>query len=399
MKSLPGSTRRIAMLLLLLAGGMLAGGCMNMMPPPPPTTLHDAAVVVINDVLSHPVEPVTDAALTPDARLELEAARFQLQCQALEIAAEFPEIVKPAWLEEGLASRSDRVEYAALMAIGQLADYQGGSLSRPFQGRARQLADERVTDASGRQVPRNDYLRVAGGYALYKMTGDPPEVAFMPGYLNWHNKPTQVTDDMFARFRSDVVYVLSKMPSLGPIELIRAALTDPSVEVQVRAYTRLAVLGDLKSTDRTINMLQSPVPDEQLDALDALGEVRMPELAPLQLCLRTTRTKEVQMAAARALGLHGDAGGLKLAQEGLNYRDPAQLSPDQVSKDPLHQDRVRILAALALGAIGNYDASAGPLLDVIRTSSSRRFQLTAARAALELLRRSGRGAPAAAAAP
>jgi HEAT repeat protein len=399
MMSLFGSTRWIARMVLLLAGGTLAGGCMQLLPPPPPTTLHDAAIAVIADVLGHPVEVVTDSTLSPEARLGLEAGRFQLQCQALEIAAEFPEIVKPAWLEDGLNSRSDRVEYAALMAIGQLADHQGGSLSRPYQGRVRQMVDEHVPDAGGRPMPRNAYLRLAGGYALFKITGDPQEVAFLPKLLDPRTKPTHVTDEMFARFRSDVVYVLSKMPSLGPAELIRTALTDPSSEVQVRAYTRLAVLGDLKATDRTINMLQSPVPDEQLDALDALGQTRMDDLAPLKLCLRTSRMREVQMAAARALGLHGDTSALRLALAGLNYKDPARLSPEQVSKDPLHEDRVRILAALALGAIGDYDRSAGPLLEVIQTSSSRRFQLTASRAALELLRRSGRGTPAAGSAP
>ncbi|MDD4889155.1 MAG: HEAT repeat domain-containing protein, partial [Phycisphaerae bacterium] len=275
---------------------------------------------------------------------------------------------------------------AALLTIGRLADFENGRLSKPFTAKVRQIAQEQAGGGADAK-PRNEYLHLAASYALCKLTGDPQGVLFMADLLA-KRKSASGEEKSLAKLRAETVYILSLIPSLKPRPLLQVALADPDIGVQVAAQNRLAVLGDDKALDAVVNMAQSPVADEQLDALDTMGQVKLENLDALRACFDTARHREVQMAAARALGMHGDPRGQKLALSWLNYKDRDRLSPADLEKDPLHEYRVRFLAALALGAIGNYNQSAGPLLEVIQGSPSRRFQVTAARAGLELLRRS-----------
>lgn len=422
MQSRVGSRTRtglaVAAMCLMLSIAALAGaaGCsMPGGPPPKPATLYEAAISVISERLSRPVESAGPNA--SPAALEDEQARHQLQNQAIEIAGDFPQIAKAQWFELGLASRSSGVQYAALLAIGKMADYQNGRLSQSFLARVRELANEKVVyKPTGQLVPRNDFVRLAAGYAQYKLTGDPQAVGFIPDYIDWRGKDAE-EEKTLSKLRAETVYVLSLMPGLEPQELLKHALGDTDGTVRVMAQNRLAILGDAESMNATINMIHSPTADDALDALKTLESVKLADLRamdagksdplqPVRMCLancceaRKNRwgvveykptKREVAMAAIRTMGIHGAAtdNELSLALAWLNFRETDSSAAGDEARDQ-REARVRILAALALGGIGNYDRSAGPLLDTMKNSSIQRLRLAAARASLEVLRRSGR---------
>lgn len=375
---------------LIVAAG---SGCTSLQSaPPPPAELYRSAVAVITEVLGTPVQPITDSTVPEETRRKAELAAFQLQAQGMEIAAEFPTLMQPVWLSDGLGSASDGVRYATLLAIGHLSEFEGGRLGKPLLGRIRQLAAESAElvqiPPGSPPRPRDEFVHMAAAFATYKLTGETQAVAFIPQLLVVRRGAT--ADATAARIRTEAVYILSQMPRLAPRPVLEQSAVDPDPTVQAMAQNRLALLGDAKAMDAVINMTQSPLADEQIDALATLGEARMDTLDPLVVAFRSARQNEVRMAAARALGLHGDTSGQKLALQWLRYKDANRLSPADIRKDELHEYRVRILAALALGAIGDYPASAGPLLAAVRDPASRRVQLAAARAALELLKRSNR---------
>ncbi len=356
-------TSKSAMVLAAAAAMIALTGCGRTPDPADPVQLRGEAVDLLADVLQNTPRPVTDSTATEKAREAALLTQYQLHAQALEVLAEFPDIVQSTWLRRALDSPSDGVKYAALLAIAELADWREGRLSRPHVGRVRELAGD-----------ANPYLQLSGSYALYKITGQPQAVAGVPGMLRDEN----------ANLRAEAVRILSLMPELRTEPVIRTCAEDASEDVQLMVLSRLAVLGDPSAVKQlTAHARNRPYADDRIDALFALGEAPLGDLEPLRDALETDRQEEVRMAAARALGMHGDRSGQKLAIRYLDFTDP---DPQDERQDPLHEYRVRFLASLALGAIGDYDASSGAILEVLQTSPSRRHRVAAARAALELLR-------------
>lgn len=365
----------VATLAMAWAVGMLAG-CRagGSGSPADPVQLRQASMDVLADVLENTPRPVVDSTMTPGARQSALLMQYQLQAQALEILGEFPEIVLGRWLTRALDSPSDGVKYGTLLALGRMASHDNGRLVRPHLARIRELAGD-----------DNEYLQLGGGYALYQATGRAEVVRDLPRLLALRGQ-NEKEEELVSRLRAETVFVLSLMPTLDPKPLIQAQSKDPSEGVQLMVACRLAVLGDEEAIAKVKGLARNrPWADDRIDALNALGDAPLSDLEPLRRALETDQQEEVRMAAARALGLHGDRSGLKAALANLKFRNTQELNPVDASKDPLHEYRVRFLAALALGTIGDYDAASGPLLEILQTSESKRFKLAAARAALELL--------------
>jgi HEAT repeat protein len=222
--------------------------------------------------------------------------------------------------------------------------------------------------------------------------------------LNRRTPPLGLGDKEFDKLRVQVVYVLSLMPAMSRA-VLESALNDPDASVRLMAQNRLAILGHAKAMDLTINTIHTRTADDARDALEALEEAKMDDLMPLRKCLSNcwepqktpwgtvrykARQQEIAMAAIRTLGVHKGTSDkeLALALAWLNFKETEPPTPEQAQNDPWHEERVRFLAALALGGIGNFDRSAGPLLQIMKTSPSQRFRLAAAKASLEVLRRS-----------
>ncbi|MCG3179877.1 MAG: hypothetical protein BIFFINMI_02227 [Phycisphaerae bacterium] len=357
-------------------------GCRHEAPVPQPLELRRASLAILKDVLENTPHPVRDSTMTPDAVEEARRAQYQIHAQALEVLAEFPEIVQSQWLTRALDSPADAVKYGALLTVGQLADYKGGQLVRTAERRVRELLAD-----------KNEYLRLAASFALYKLNGSTEALAMIPPLLD----PERTRNPSL---RSEAVMVLSLMPGLNPGRLLgEVAAHDPDPSVMSRALMRLAILGDARALDGVIKIARGSLYTEEfLDALWTLGDVpdatlqraSIDALDVLRNLYRNEVFIELRESAARSLGMHGDPMGLADCLQWLDYAPGKHKETGPQTPDPLKEWRVRFRAALALGAIGDYDAAAGPLLKVLTESPSRRFRLTAARAGLELLRRSGR---------
>jgi HEAT repeat protein len=125
-------------------------------------------------------------------------------------------------------------------------------------------------------------------------------------------------------------------------------------------------LGDEKGMETLVAAIVSQSPDDQIIATQGLSATNDKRMAPYFRGKLTTVYDEVNLAAARALGMVGSDEGYGVAQKGAKSSDP----------------RHRHLAALAFGAIGRPDAQG--LLSDLLSDSEPSVRLAAAMSILQL---------------
>jgi HEAT repeat protein len=125
-------------------------------------------------------------------------------------------------------------------------------------------------------------------------------------------------------------------------------------------------LGDHDGLDTLVVATVSQYPDDQIIGLLGLAathDIRVRGHIRGQL---TNEVPEVQLAAARAMGMVGSDAGFVIAEKGAKSVDPRQ----------------KVLSALAFGAIGRPDAQ--PMLAPMLKDSDESIRLAAATAILQL---------------
>ncbi|MBL8878527.1 MAG: HEAT repeat domain-containing protein, partial [Phycisphaerales bacterium] len=156
------------------------------------------------------------------------------------------------------------------------------------------------------------------------------------------------------------------------------ALRDKSGLVAVQASAALAELGESDGIDRLIEYAYGELNARML-ALQGLAH--KPDERARETLTYILRNEEeyveARLAAARGLGGLNSNAGFELAERHLAH----------TNKDANEQARVRVLAATALGAIG--DERALPALrDAAESSGDERVQVAASYAILQILKKS-----------
>lgn len=311
---------------------------------------------------AQPVSIQAYADLGPRARqLLLKAAVSEIDvvsCNAIEALTQVaPQDGLPSF-RKAVLSESPLVRFAGCVALGRVRDRKS---LEPLVHVWKNDGDERV--------------RLAAAFAAYRC-GQRQGAALLT---------ETVLDHADENLRCDAAYLLGLLDEPRAKRWLEAAAREPDNEassrVMVHIYTALAMLGDDEAVQRLIEYAQGSL-DVRTIALQSLVELKDPA-ARDALVYRMGRVEsylEPRLIAARGLGHLGDPRGFDLAYDATTFKSD---NPD----DPHAEMRVRSLAALALGAIG--DARALPALKQLAQSDDERIQVAACFAICRIMRPQG----------
>ena len=164
-------------------------------------------------------------------------------------------------------------------------------------------------------------------------------------------------------------------------------MNDEDEGLRLQATEAMARLGNAEACQDLMFLAHAGLGARETFALNALGDTLDPGFVETyQYKLKTAVHRETRLAAARALGRLGIQDGYGVALENVMFGQPDRTPEVAKSDTPRSQIvRVRSMAALALGAIGNPGALPR-LVDAIENPYDPRVELAAALAIVEILR-------------
>jgi len=286
----------------------------------------------------------------------LYRANPEVRAQAIEALAEVAPEQGRLWFRECLRDEHPGVRFAACMALGKIRDRQ-----------AEAVLLTRVEDADAS-------VRAAAIGALHRL-GDTRYTSQLADLLLRHPS---------VQVRRNTALVLGQMQEASSLRLLRRALRDRDEGVRLHVYEAMANLGDKRARQHLTIVAHDGLGFRQTFALMALARLR--DRAYLDLFryrLAEGPHPETRLAAAYGLGLLGYDDGLELASRLLDFNSP----DPNLDDDPPEQQimRIRSLAALALGAIGDKSVL-GKLKRRMEAQDDPRVQIAAARAILAILK-------------
>lgn len=302
--------------------------------------------------------------LAADEKMRLEERALELlnraagqpddpivRSNALEALVRFaPEQSRPLFVA-AVDAESAVVRYAGLLALGQIRDHKSLGLIR-----------RRLVDPDAR-------VRVAAAFAAYRC-----------GDVNTAGPilESAVRDNPDEKLRGETAYLIGKLGDSAALARLRkTADRDPSGLVVTYAQSAMALLGDQAMVSRLIEYALKADVETRLIALQTLAEIGEPR-AVKALKYRVDDKSDylaTRLLAARALGVMAHDAAYKLALQSLTHKDA----------DPVETVRVRALAALALGAMGDAKAL-GALRTAAETETDPRVQVAACDAILNIIR-------------
>ncbi len=282
-----------------------------------------------------------------------------VRAQAIEAVSE---VLRPeegsVLIREGLADEHAGVRFAACMALGHLKN-----------------TDARVAIESLAEDPDRN-VRVAVYYAL-EQVGD------FSRRMQWVALLRRDPDPIVRRNAALALGRLDNTAVLGLLQ--KASVEDEDEGVRLQALEAMAYLGDAYAVSRFIHDAHGGLGFKQPFALLTLGRAQGEQVLPtLRSRLRSAPYLEARLAAARGLGMQGQEDGYDLAISSLRWSSPVQGVADDPPENQIM--RVRSMAALALGDIGNREAL-GSLAHLMQNERDPRVQLAAATAILMILDR------------
>lgn len=306
-------------------------------------------------------EPVNEFALRQRAVDGLKAGvRYAhnpaVRAQAIEALQQTAPEEGVLWFQTALRDEHPGVRFAGCMALG--------AMRHPA---SREMLLTRVHDEDAR-------VQAAAIYSLHRI-GDTEYTGRLAELLLRHKDP---------QVRNNAAYVLGELGEAGAIPILRRAVHDE--EVALQAVEAMAKLGDDRAFQQLTIFTHDYRGDRRIVALNALGALRDPKgLKAIELQYIEASMIEVRLAAARAMGCFGRKDGLRFSLDHLDFTAPSPREDDPAANQIM---RIRSMAALALGAIG--DRSALPKLQArLDAQDDPRVQVAAAKAILEIIRASG----------
>jgi len=177
----------------------------------------------------------------------------------------------------------------------------------------------------------------------------------------------QTATDPNEHVRGDTAFILGLLGERSALGILDQMLrSDRSAPVRLQAAEAMWKLGDERGENELINATVSMYPDDKIIALLALAQPKDTRVLGHVEGLLTDDYPEVALMAARATGMLGSDRGYGVALNGAKSVDPRQ----------------RVLAAMALGAIGRADSQ--PVLAKLLKDDDADTRLAAAGALLQL---------------
>lgn len=270
------------------------------------------------------------------AESELDVVR----CNAIEALVQVAPQRGQPYFRAALKANEGMVRFAGCIAVGDVKD------TAAREGVQRCLQDNEMR------------VRLGAAYAAYRL-GDAGAAQLLVNMLS---------DSPDENLRSDAAYLIGRLKEQRAIKRLETAVKDKSNKVSIHALIALAMLGQREAVDRLIDYAQGDTVSRVL-ALQGLCELA-DERARDALLYRMSENEdylEVRLVAARGLGRLKSNAGYALAMQNTSYS----------AQDATDQMRIRSLAALALGSIG--DARALPALRKLAESQDdARVQVAAA---------------------
>lgn len=281
-----------------------------------------------------------------------------VRCQAIEALR----MVSPRhglpWIRTALHDEHPGVRFAACVALGELKDAS-----------SRNRIGELLTDP-------DPSVQVAAIFALHRM-GDQSQTHRLADYLLYHEEPA---------VRRNAATVLGRLREPGAIKLLARVMNDRDEGLRLQATEAMARLGSAEACQDLMFLAHAGLGARETFALNALGDtLDLRFVETYRYKLKTAAHRETRLAAARALGRLGIRDGYGLALENVTFGQPDR-NPEVAKNDAPRSQivRVRSMAALALGAIGN-PAALPRLVDAIENPYDPRVELAAALAIVEIL--------------
>lgn len=297
--------------------------------------------------LPPPPEPTPiDTALVRQAREEVRKAGAssnpRLRGQAIEALALG---VGPSAANEVLSSLKDpdaSVRFAALLALGQFK----ASAARPQV--LTMLNDP------------NAHVQAAARFALHRF-----------GDTSRSQELATLARSAVPGVRANVALILGLLEEPSGVKLLRPMQADDNAQVRLQVAEALWRLGDEDGLSSLVQFAISQYIDDQIFAVLAIAAPRRQTVRSLLEGKLNTDVVEVNLAAARGLGRLGSDRGYLVARDAASSRDARQ----------------RLMAAMALGAIGRSDAQ--PTLAKLLDDESPQVRLAAAAGVLMIARAHG----------
>lgn len=257
------------------------------------------------------------------------------------------------WIRQAVHDDHPAVRFAACIALGELKDRLARDAIRSL------LRAPTVSD------------RIAAIFYIHRM-GDPSKTHKLASYL---------LDDPNPANRRHAAFVLGRMGETGAIKLLARSMRDDDAGVRANALESMALLGSPEAVSTLVADAFGGAGAQQTLAIMSLALLNdRQHRALFKDKLTHAEHIESRLAAARALGQLRDRSGFDIALGALDYQE----SSDAKNESPENRRRrVREMAALALGAIG--DRRALPKLgDLLDHADDPRLQIAAAKAILEI---------------
>lgn len=234
-----------------------------------------------------------------------------VRAHSLEVMQDINEPDREIFISRGLDDQEAVVRFAAAMAAGRV---------KLLSSRDRLL--EMIQDP-------DPNVRIAVRYALHKM-----------GITKYSHDLEKTAVDKQASIRGNTVLVLGLLGEPSGVKILSAMTRDPNRVVRLQVAEALWRLGDEHGLQLLVAASINTSPDEQIIANLAMAAPGDPAVIPHIKPGLQAYQEEVQLSAARALGMLGSDAGYVAAQQNVASRDP----------------RRRGMAALAFGAIGRLDS-------------------------------------------
>lgn len=260
-----------------------------------------------------------------------------LRCQAVEAAQNGMGPEATGLIMGALGDNKSLVRFAGAMAAGTL-----------------KLETARSA-LVGLAEDRDPNVRVAVRYALHKL-GDTSRSHDLEQY--------SISNDHVVR--RNTVMALGLLGEKSATRLLFPMQKDVDSSVRLAVAEAMWRLGEDEGLKSCVAACVSQFPDDQIIGTLGLAAPRDKRIRPYLRGKLTTQYDEVNLAAARALGMIGEDLGYGVALKGARANDPRQ----------------RALAALAFGEIGRSDSQ--PVLAGMLKDSEEQVRIAAAMAMLQL---------------
>ena len=270
----------------------------------------------------------------------------QIRANAIEVVAAARQVLMMPKVQKLLADEAVPVRFAAALAVGDL-EYA--------------LAREDVAVLLNDPNPN---AKIAACYAMVRL-----------GYADYYKVISNAVASKDQTVRANAALLLGKSGRQEGIRFLYWTLQrdDSADMVILQAAESIAMLGDHRIYPKLWTRLISAYADDRVVGIQAMGALGTDEAKNALITMLDDGVPEVRLAAAEQLGKLGDPIGEPEVLEIFKKNVMAEM-------DAQGRERVKILAALAIGEVGT-DPPAKYLPSLLQ-DASKRVRLAAARAVL-----------------